>query len=115
MATVLEDLKRLRALIAKLPATPAVCRAIEKFLEELAPVEGAAVKCSGCTKEFALKVKPRRGTRVYCDGCREAGVPVRDAVRDYRARKKFVKVSKVVKRVSKRAMKNVRKPPPFYK
>ncbi len=43
--------------------------------------------CSGCGKAFNPKSKARTGHRRYCGQCRRAGVPSRDAARDYRAKR----------------------------
>jgi hypothetical protein len=43
--------------------------------------------CSGCGGPYAPnKRRPSQGRRRYCSRCRAAGIPQRDAKRDYRAR-----------------------------
>jgi hypothetical protein len=55
--------------------------------------EGFAV-CYACKVLYAPPRKPRAGERSYCQQCRDAGVPVRQAVADYRARKRRTKGEK---------------------
>jgi hypothetical protein len=50
------------------------------------PAEGKGTKCSGCNLPFIQTRARPTGERVYCIACRRAGVPVRDAARDYRKR-----------------------------
>ena len=47
---------------------------------------GIAV-CSGCHRPYEPERKPKLGLRAYCPECRARGIPVRDAVREHRARK----------------------------
>jgi hypothetical protein len=42
--------------------------------------------CSGCGDAFLPTRRPNPNRRSYCPKCREAGVPLRDAARDYRRR-----------------------------
>lgn len=51
-------------------------------------------QCTGCGRPYlpltreGTPYRPSNRRRNYCETCREAGVPQRDAARDYRARKK---------------------------
>lgn len=56
-----------------------------QLLQAVAKTVGLAV-CSGCGEGYGLTQRPREGERRYCGGCRERGVPMRDAVADYRRR-----------------------------
>ena len=47
--------------------------------------------CAGCGREFHHSRQATIGKRCYCPTCREKGIPVRDAMRDYRNRKKLQK------------------------
>ena len=47
--------------------------------------DGLAV-CSSCGLAYAPNRRPRAGQRAYCEECRRAGIPLRDAKRDQRAR-----------------------------
>jgi hypothetical protein len=46
-----------------------------------------SLRCSGCGRFFFRERHASRGSRIYCEQCRVRGIPVRDAVRDYRKRK----------------------------
>lgn len=46
--------------------------------------------CSACGTPYAPEKRATPGRRHYCPECREAGVPQRDAARDYRQRKAAV-------------------------
>jgi hypothetical protein len=45
--------------------------------------------CAGCGAPFIARRMATRGSRVYCETCRTAGVSLRDAKRDSRARKRL--------------------------
>jgi hypothetical protein len=55
-------------------------------------IDGHEIKsiCSGCRRTFKERKKPTRGQRIYCPRCRARGIPVRDAVRAYRERKRSI-------------------------
>lgn len=49
---------------------------------------GKSFTCAGCGKPHERSGPPRRGRRAYCSACRASGVPLRDAKRDERVRRK---------------------------
>ena len=58
-----------------------------QLMAAIARTDGLAL-CTGCGSPYTPKRRPRTGTRHYCQECRDAGVPQRDAARDYRARRR---------------------------
>jgi hypothetical protein len=52
--------------------------------------QGEALMCSECGKRFRPKRLPSSGTRRYCSACRRGKIPQRDAMRDWRRRKRSV-------------------------
>jgi hypothetical protein len=57
-----------------------------QLLSKLRNAGDKGTECSGCNLPFILTRERTTGERVYCLACRRAGVPVRDAARDYRKR-----------------------------
>jgi hypothetical protein len=50
--------------------------------------ERGHAQCSKCQHMYLPRRRPAPGKRTYCEDCERAGAPVRDAERDYRARKR---------------------------
>lgn len=59
-----------------------------QLLLHISQTDGLA-NCAACGRPFAPSDRrPKSNQRAYCPQCRRAGAPVRDAMRDYRAREK---------------------------
>jgi hypothetical protein len=71
------------------PSAAGVIGTVAYEVARLLAVKQGEVRCSGCRRIFKPSRARTRGSRLYCQRCRNNKIPVRDAARDYRNRKKI--------------------------